>query len=554
VGEGAERPARAAESADLEALRAQVARRRTFAIISHPDAGKTTLTEKLLLYGGAIHLAGSVKARRAARHATSDWMAMEQERGISITASVLHFDYQGYRINLLDTPGHQDFSEDTYRALTAADSAIMLLDNRRGVEEQTRKLFSVCHKRRLPIFTFVNKCDRPGTDPFKLLDDVHAELGIHCYAANWPVTAGDRLIGVFDRLDRTVHLFRRAEDHGATRAEALRLSLDDPALEEALGAAALERLHEDMELLDVAGAGWSREALLAGEKTLVFFGSALTNFGVEVLLSRFLDLSPAPAPRASSAGALDPVEAPFSGFVFKVQANMDPRHRDRVAFLRVCTGRFEPGMEAYVARTGKKLRLAQPQEFMARERSFVDDAVAGDVVGLHDRGSLRVGDTVSLTEGLEYPGVPRFSPEHFALVRLPDPMRRKHLDRGLRHLAEEGTILLLYAGSEAGPVPIVGAVGRLQFEVLVDRLDREYGVTATLEALSFRAARWVTGPEAEIRRVAQGFGRKRVEDAEGMPMILFESDWLLERTVREEKALAFHDVQPRAGGAHPSRP
>jgi peptide chain release factor 3 len=525
-------------------LASEIARRRTFAIISHPDAGKTTLTEKLLLYGGAIHLAGSVKARRAARHATSDWMAMEQERGISITASVLHFDYRGYRINLLDTPGHQDFSEDTYRALTAADSAIMLLDNRRGVEEQTRKLFSVCHKRRLPIFTFVNKCDRPGTDPFKLLDDVHAELGIHCYAANWPITSGDRFIGVFDRLDETVHLFERAEDHGATRAAASRMSLDHPALGDALGEDALARLREDLELLEVAGADWSPEALSAGEKTLVFFGSALTNFGVEVLLERFLELSPAPAARESNAGVLDPVDAPFSGFVFKVQANMDPKHRDRVAFLRICTGRFEPGMDAFVARTAKKMRLAQPQEFMARERSFLDEAVAGDVVGLHDRGNLRVGDTLSATEGLEYPGVPRFSPEQFALVRLPDPMRRKHLDRGLRHLAEEGTILLLYAGSEAGPVPIVGAVGRLQFEVLVDRLDREYGVTATLEPMSFRAARWVTGPEADIRRIAGGFGRKRVEDAEGMPMLLFESEWLLERTVREEKALVFHDVQP----------
>jgi peptide chain release factor 3 len=352
---------------------------------------------------------------------------------------------------------------------------------------------------------------------------------------------------VYDRLDGLVHLFHRAEDHGATRATSERLRLDDPALAAAIGEAALERLREELELLEVAGAEWSREALASGETTLVFFGSALTNFGVEALLARFLELSPPPAPRESTRGVLDPVEAPFSGFVFKVQANMDPKHRDRIAFLRICTGRFEPGMEAWVARTGKKLRLAQPQEFLARERSFLEVAVAGDVVGLHDRGSLRVGDTLSLTEGVLYPGVPRFSPEQFALVRLPDPMRRKHLDRGLRHLAEEGTILLLYAGSDAGPVPIVGAVGRLQFEVLIDRLDREYQVTATLEPLSFRAARWVTGPEVEIRRIAQGFGRKRVADAEGMPMLLFESEWLLERTTREEKALTFHDVQPRSG-------
>jgi len=533
------------DALDTDGLAAEVGRRRTFAIISHPDAGKTTLTEKLLLYGGAIHLAGSVKARRASRHATSDWMAMEQERGISITSSVLHFDYEGRRINLLDTPGHQDFSEDTYRALMAADSAIMLLDNRKGVEEQTRKLFSVCRKRRLPIFTFVNKCDRPGTDPFQLLDDVQADLGVHCYAATWPITQEGRLIGVCDRLDRTVHLYRRGADHGQTRPDAAIHDLDDPALEGALGAGPLAQLRDELELLDVAGAGWEKADLLASETTLVFFGSALTNFGVEVLLDRFLELSPPPTPRESTDGTPDPITTPFSGFVFKVQANMDPKHRDRIAFLRICTGRFEPGAEAWVARTGKKLRMAQPQEFMARERSFLDEAVAGDVVGLHDRGSLRVGDTLSAVEGIEYPGVPRFSPEQFAAVRLPDPIRRKHLDRGLRHLAEEGTILLLFSGTEAGPVPIVGAVGRLQFDVLVDRLDREYGVTAGLEPLPYRCARWVTGPDADIRRIAAGFGRKRVEDAEGMPMLLFESEWLLQRTAGEEKALTFHDVQPR---------
>jgi peptide chain release factor 3 len=526
-------------------LASEVARRRTFAIISHPDAGKTTLTEKLLLYGGAIRLAGSVKARRAARHATSDWMAMEQERGISITSSVLHFDYQGVRINLLDTPGHQDFSEDTYRALTAADSAVMLLDNRRGVEEQTRKLFSVCRKRRLPIFTFVNKCDRPGTDPFKLLDDVQSDLGIRCYAATWPIHEGGRLMGVCDRMDGSIHLYQRAEDHGQTRLESATLAQDDTRLVEVLGASALERLREELDLLDVAGATWDHESLAAGEVTLTFFGSALTNFGVELLLERFLVLAPPPTPRESNQGTLDPVAEPFSGFVFKVQANMDPKHRDRVAFLRVCTGRFEPGEEAFVGRTGKKIRLAQPQEFMARERSFVEDAVAGDVVGLHDRGSLRVGDTVSMAEGLEYPGVPRFSPEHFSVVKLPDPLRRKHLDRGLRHLAEEGTILLLFSESLTGAVPIVGAVGQLQFEVLVDRLEREYGVTAALDSLPYKCARWVAGPASDIERVASGFGRKLVEDAEGLPMILFESEWLLSRTSLEEKNLTFHDVQPK---------
>jgi len=528
-------------------LAREIARRRTFAIISHPDAGKTTLTEKLLLYGGAIHLAGSVKARRAERHATSDWMEMEKERGISITASVLHFDYQGFRINLLDTPGHQDFSEDTYRALTAADSAIMLLDNRKGVEAQTRKLFSVCRKRRLPIFTFVNKCDRVGEDPFGLMDDVEADLGIACYAATWPVRQDGRLVGVCDREAGEIHLYARADDHGQSRPESIVLDLRDPALDDHLAPQVLDPLREELEILSAASGASDPAALDRGEATPVFFGSALTNFGVDVFLSRFLQLAPPPRPRESQRGPVDPVQEPFSGFVFKVQANMDPRHRDRVAFLRVCSGGFQAGVEAVVPRTGRILRLAEPQELMARERSAGSDAVAGDIVGLHDRGSLRVGDTVAVSRDLEYPGVPRFSPEQFANVRLEDPMRRKHLDRGLRHLAEEGTILLLFSHSLSGPVPIVGAVGRLQFDVLMDRLKREYGVSVRLETLAYHCARWVTGPEEDIHRIASGYARKRVADADGLPMILFENDWVLARTLEEEKRLRFHDVQPSPG-------
>jgi peptide chain release factor 3 len=527
------------------ALAREIARRRTFAIISHPDAGKTTLTEKLLLYGGAIHLAGSVKARRASRHATSDWMEMEKERGISITASVLHFDYGGFRINLLDTPGHQDFSEDTYRALTAADSAIMLLDNRRGVEEQTRKLFSVCRKRRLPIFTFVNKGDRVGEDPFKLIDDVQADLGIRCFAATWPVRRDGRLIGVVDRTDGTLHLYTRGADHGGSRPEAQVLPLSDPEVDGLLESAVIEPLREELEILSVAGEGADSAAVSAGEASPVYYGSALTNFGVDVFLRRFLESAPAPAPRESQHGVVDPVREPFSGFVFKVQANMDLRHRDRVAFLRICSGRFEPGMDATVTRTGRTIRLAHPQEFMARERTHGDSAVAGDVVGVHDRGSLRVGDTLAVRADLEYPGVPRFSPESFALVRLGDPLRRKHLDKGLRHLAEEGTILLLYSRSLNGPVPLVGAVGRLQFDVLLDRLQREYEVHASLEPLPFRCARWVAGPEADVRRLGGVLGGKLVEDADGLPMMLFESEWLMRRIETDEKNLLFQDVQPR---------
>ena len=525
-------------------LAREIGRRRTFAIISHPDAGKTTLTEKLLLYGRAIHGAGSVKARRADRHATSDWMEMEKERGISITASVLHFDYAGLRINLLDTPGHQDFSEDTYRALIAADSAIMLLDNRRGVEEQTRKLFSVCRKRRLPIFTFVNKCDRVGEDPFRLIDDVQEDLGIRCFAATWPVRRDERLVGVVDRRDDTVHLYARTDDHGGSRPDATVLPLASPETEALLESSVLDPLREELEILTVAGEAADTDAVLRGEASPVFFGSALTNFGVDVFLDRFLELAPPPAPRESNRGVVDPVGEPFSGFVFKVQANMDPRHRDRVAFLRLCSGRFEPGMDATVGRTGRTLRLARPQEFMAGERSLGDTAVAGDVVGLHDRGSLRVGDTLAVSADLRYPGVPRFSPENFALVRLPDSLRRKHLDRGLRHLAEEGTILLLFSDSLSGPVPVVGAVGRLQFDVLLDRLEREYKVKASLETLPFRCARWVTGPDEDIRRVGDGVGRKRVEDADGHPMLLFESAWSMEHTAAVEKSLHLQDIQP----------
>jgi peptide chain release factor 3 len=486
-----------------------------------------------------------VKARRATRHATSDWMEMEKERGISITASVLHFDCEGFRINLLDTPGHQDFSEDTYRALTAADSAIMLLDNRRGVEEQTRKLFSVCRKRRLPIFTFVNKGDRVGEDPFKLIDDVQADLGIRCFAATWPVRREGRLIGVVDRTDGTLHLYTRGEDHGGSRPDAHVLPITDPEVDALLEPAVIEPLREELEILSVAGEAADLDAVASGEASPVYFGSALTNFGVDVFLRRFLELAPPPSPRESARGEVDPVLEPFSGFVFKVQANMDPRHRDRVAFLRVCSGRFEPGLDATVTRTGRTIRLAHPQEFLARERTHGESAVAGDVVGLHDRGSLRVGDTLAMSRDLEYPGVPRFSPENFALVRLGDPLRRKHLDRGLMHLAEEGTILLLYSHSLSGPVPLVGAVGRLQFDVLLGRLEREYGVHASLEPLSFRCARWVTGPEADIRRVGGVMGRKGVEDAEGLPLILFESEWHMERSAAEERSLRFHDMQPR---------
>jgi len=361
-----------------------------------------------------------------------------------------------------------------------------------------------------------------------------------------------RLVGVVDRQDRTVHMYVRGDDHGGTRPPVVVRSLDDPETVERLGGPTCDGLREELELLDVAGEGADMDAVLAGEATPVYFGSALTNFGVDVFLDRFLALAPPPPVRESNRGPIEPASEEFSGFVFKVQANMDPRHRDRVAFVRVCSGRFEPGMEAVVSRTGRTLRLARPQTFMAQERQLDDDAVAGDIVGVHDRDDLRVGDTISVS-GIEYPGVPRFSPEHFAVVRLREAMRRKHLDRGLRHLAEEGTILLLFSEVGGGPVPIVGAVGRLQFEVLVDRLSREYGVEVSLESLSFQCARWATGSDADIARVAGAYGRRSARDAEGHPMILFESEWALRRTEEEEKSLRLHDVQPPRGSGSRTR-
>jgi peptide chain release factor 3 len=528
----------------MSRLSDEVRRRRTFAIISHPDAGKTTLTEKLLLYGGAIHLAGSVKARRAARHATSDWMQMEQERGISVTSSVLQFEYLGKAVNLLDTPGHQDFSEDTYRTLMAADSAVMLLDNRKGVEEQTRKLFEVCRLRRTPVFTFVNKCDRPGESPLKLIDDVERELGMRCYPMMWPIVDGDRFVGVYDRVTTQVHLFERGEDHGQSRVDQFTGSLDDAHIQEAIPERALDQLLEDLELLDMAGGEFTTEAFLAGEVSPVFFGSALTNFGLEPFLRRFLDLAPAPTPRDSSTGEVDPLQSAFTGFVFKIQANMDPKHRDRIAFVRVCSGRFEAGMQVKHVRSGKPIRLAAPTQFMARERTLIDEAWPGDVIGIHDRGNLRIGDTLSADGDLEFAGIPRFSPEHFARIVIGDPMRRKQLDTGLQQLSEEGAAQVFYAESITGPAPIVGAVGKLQFDVLLHRLEHEYGVRARLEHMSYAAARWVTGPQSEIDRLAGGHGRMLVYDAKQQPLVLFDSEWTMRTTIDREKGIAFHDVAP----------
>jgi len=534
-------------SQDLEArLTDAVRTRRTFAIISHPDAGKTTLTEKLLLYGGAIHLAGSVKSRRAARHAASDWMKLEQERGISVTSSVMQFQYDGYHINLLDTPGHEDFSEDTYRTLVAADSAVMLLDNRKGVEDRTRQLFSVCKRRRTPIFTFVNKCDRVGVDPLALIGDVESDLGIACHPVTWPIFNDAAFAGVFDRRRRVVFLFDRGEDHGATRAEAQAIDPHDQKLRDLIGAESHERLLADLALLDEAGHPFDHEAVLEGELSPVFFGSALTNFGVEPFLKEFLELAPSPLSRESTAGVVEPTDERFTGFVFKIQANMDARHRDRVAFVRVCSGHFEAGMQVKQVRTGKPLRLPSPQQFLARERTAIEEAWPGDVIGVMDRGSLRIGDTLTDGADIEFSGIPRFAPEHFARIILSEPMKRKQLDTGLRQLTEEGAAQVFYtSGSETtGPTPIVGAVSMLQFDVMLHRLEHEYGAACRIERISARFPRWVTGPAAEIERLARDRGRMLLYDAKGSPLILFEDAWGLRWALERETTVQFHDVAP----------
>jgi peptide chain release factor 3 len=529
----------------------EVQRRRTFAIISHPDAGKTTLTEKLLLYGGAIHLAGAVKGRRAERHATSDWMKLEQERGISVTSSVMQFEYDGYVVNLLDTPGHEDFSEDTFRTLVAADSAVMLLDNRKGVEERTRQLFEVCKKRRTPIFTFVNKCDRVGEDPLKLIGDVEADLGIECHVVTWPIFDADdinaRFVGVYDRRYDVIHLFERATGHGAKRAGEETMSLRDPHAREALGDATYDKLLQDVELLEMAGHPFDEAAIAAGTLSPVFFGSALTNFGVEPFLREFLSLAPSPRSRETTTGDVSPADEAFTSFVFKIQANMDPRHRDRIAFMRIVSGKFTAGMDVTHVRTAKQIRLNAPQTFMARERQAVEEAWPGDVVGIMDRGVLRIGDALSTGPAVEFQGIPRFPPEHFARVLLLDPLKRKQLDAGLRQLTEEGAAQVFYTSptETVGPTPIIGAVGMLQFDVMLHRLEHEYGVRSKLEPMGGKYPRWVTGPEDDIQALGRERGRTLLYDAKGAPLVLFDDKWGLNAVMaRESNRLVFHEAAP----------
>jgi peptide chain release factor 3 len=537
-------PAQSSPEAAADQLEQEVARRRTFAIISHPDAGKTTLTEKLLMYGGAIHLAGAVKARRAQRHVTSDWMELERKRGISVTSSVMQFEYAGCKVNLLDTPGHQDFSEDTYRTLVAADSAVMLLDNRKGVEERTRQLFEVCKRRRVPIFTFVNKCDRAGEKPLKLLSDVESDLGIACYPVTWPIVGENGFIGVYDRMHGAVELFERAQDHGASRARARAIHLKDPELRNLLEATVYDRLVSEIELLDAASHAFDLDAVLRGDLSPMYFGSALTNFGVEAFFHDFLEFAPAPRPRESTAGLISPTDPSFTGFVFKIQANMDPKHRDRIAFVRICSGRFDAGMRVMHVRTASQIRLSSPQQFLARDRTAVEEAWPGDVIGIMDRGTLRIGDSLSTAGPLEFSDIPRFPPEHFARIIPSDPLKRKQLDTGLRELTEEGAAQVFYADTAAGPTPIVGAIGMLQFDVMQYRLDHEYGAPCRFEPLSYQHPRWVTGPKAAVELEARKSGHLRLYDTKGNPVLLFDSERSMRWAEERDSGLKFHEVAP----------
>jgi len=504
-------------------LAQQIAARRTFAIISHPDAGKTTLTEKLLLYGSAIHLAGAVRARRNQRSATSDWMAMEQERGISITSTVLQFPYQDRIVNLLDTPGHQDFSEDTYRTLTAADSAVMVLDAAKGVEEQTRKLFDVCRQRGLPVLTFINKLDRPSRDPLELLDEVETVLGMQPVPVNWPIGDGDRFMGVYDRRTRQVHLYDRTLRNQTISPETI-TTLDDPRIAATLNDVQLEELHTNIELLDELGLNFDREAFLTAVQTPVYFGSALTNFGVQLFLDDFVQFAPAPVAYPSDVGLIDPGTNEFSGFVFKIQANMNPKHRDSVAFVRVCSGRFERNMPVNHPRTGKSLRLPRPYKFFADDREVIDEAFPGDIIGLPANRYFSIGDTISAGVPFNYAPIPKFAPEHFARLINEDISKQKQFLKGIDQLQKEGAMQILHEVDAMRRDPILAVVGMLQFEVVQARLEGEYSVATRLQPLPHTLARRVEGPEEQVEKLPWRYGVLKTQDEDGRLVALFNSE------------------------------
>lgn len=517
----------------------EVARRRTFAIISHPDAGKTTLTEKLLLFGGAIRLAGAVKGRKVNKHATSDWMEIEKQRGISVTSSVLQFDYNGHRVNILDTPGHQDFSEDTYRTLTAADSAVMLIDSAKGVEAQTKKLFQVCRMRGIPIFTFINKLDREGRDPFDLMEELEQVLGIRSCPMNWPIGQGRRLCGVYDRQKTQVELFQGEEGQESIQVRKVS-GYDDPIIRQLAGEDLFDQLRQELELLDVAGDPFDLEKVQSGELTPVFFGSAINNFGVQTFLEHFLELAPPPTPRNSTEGAIRPEEEKFSGYIFKIQANMNPAHRDRIAFLRIVSGKFERGMTVRHVRAGKEIKLAQPQQFLAQDRDIVETAYPGDIVGLFDPGIFRLGDTLAKGREIVFDELPTFSPELFCKVVMKNALKHKQFKKGIDQLTDEGTVQVFRTiGFED---LIVGVVGQLQFEVFEYRMRAEYGVEVVLQRQPYQIARWVTGEGIDPSRFR--INSMLVKDKKDNYVALFENEYALRSAMEKNPNIRFLETAP----------
>ena len=518
----------------------EIQRRRTFAIIAHPDAGKTSLTEKLLLFGGQIQVAGAVKSNKIKKTATSDWMEIEKQRGISVTTSVMEFDYRDYKINILDTPGHQDFAEDTYRTLTAVDSVIIVVDGAKGVETQTRKLMEVCRMRNTPVIIFVNKMDREARDSFELLDDIESVLGIRTCPVNWPIGSGKRFKGIYDRRAKTVRTFESVSTGGAKSAAETDYDINDPALKELATEELYDQLIDEIELLDGASDPLDLEQVQKGELSPVFFGSALTTFGVETFLKYFLEMTTSPLPRMSNEGEIDPLTNDFSAFVFKIQANMNKAHRDRIAFMRICSGKFEAGMEVtHVQGGNKKIKLSQPQQMMAQERHIVEEAYAGDIIGVFDPGIFSIGDTICKSnKKFAFEGIPTFAPEHFARVRQIDTMKRKQFIKGINQIAQEGAIQIFQEFNTGMEEIIVGVVGVLQFEVLEYRLKNEYGVDIRLEPLPYEHIRWIENPEEiDVNRIVGTSDMKKIKDLKGNPLLVFANSWSVNMVLERNEGL-----------------